>query len=112
VPSMNARGAASKTSTSCSFLSSWRRPPCPPPKGEGKSGRLAPRWDQAPKRRIFKAQPPNTDSFQPVLVHQGQLEPQRVGALDPQLVVHAERVVAKVHLFLGAIEGRRGTVSL
>src|SRR5260370_36972529 len=90
---MSGRDAGSKTCMSCSF-------------------RLAPRRGQVPKRRIFEAQPPDTDSLQPVLVHQRQLAAQRVGALNPELMVDAEGGVAGVHFFLDCVEGRRGPMSL
>src|SRR6202165_4067912 len=99
----SARDAASNVSMSCCFRRSAVPAPSPPPEVEGNQG-LSPRRDQVPERRIFEAQPPNTDPFQSVLVHQRQLEPQRVRALDPELVVHTPGAVAEMHLLLGRIE--------
>src|SRR5712691_12233498 len=99
---MSARDAASNVSTRFCFRRS-ASPRTPP---------LAPRRDQVPEGRIFEAQPPNTDSFQPVLVHQGELAPQGLGALDPELVLDPAGRVAKMHLLLGRIEGRRRAMIL
>src|SRR2546421_13106258 len=73
-----ARGAASNIYMSCCFL--------------------PPRRDQVPERRIFEAQPPNTDALQTVLVHQRQLAAGGIRALDPELVVGTVDVVSEVHL--------------
>src|SRR2546428_3332952 len=98
----SARDAASNVSMSFSFRRS-ASPSMPP---------LSPRGDQVPEGRIFEAQPPNTDAFQPVLVQQRQLEPQGIRALDPQLMVDAVRAVAEMHFFLCRIERRRGAMIL
>src|SRR5205823_13169801 len=87
-------GGASKTSMTCSF-----------PHAEGPSTEpLSPRRNQIPERRIFEAQPPDTDALEAELVHQRQFSTQRFGALNPELVMHPIGVVTEVHLILDWIK--------